>query len=211
MENRSAISAVSSTTLRSSYRCRWSQNSCAYDSVFTPLFVLWCSNREYWAQNISGMGNVVAYLLLKGFSLYESSETSLENVCDDARRLIARSRNGTAFGCYTSIEDVCSHTLSTNKVRSERYYVCPNGHHIHHTNNHDAFLSAGVHEYESIAQWVSMETHHANAQCQICACPVAIKPRFCHSPPLLVFFFSISQLNIPIDTTFELYCANYHT
>ena len=51
--------------------CRWSQNSCAYDSVFTPLFVLWCSNREYWAQNFSGMGNAVADLLLEGFSLYE--------------------------------------------------------------------------------------------------------------------------------------------
>ena len=29
--------------------CRWSQNSCAYDSVFTPLFGLWCSsNRDVW-------------------------------------------------------------------------------------------------------------------------------------------------------------------
>ena len=90
-------------------------------------------------------------------------ETSLEDVHDKARHLIARSRNGAAFGCYMSIEDVCSHTLSTNSVISERYYVCPNGHHVHHSSNYDAFLSAGVHEYESVAQWVLTETHHANA------------------------------------------------
>ena len=186
--------------------CRWSQNSCAYDSFFTPLFVLWCSNREYWARSISGMGNAVADLLLEGFSLYERGEASLEDVRDDVRRLIARSRNGAAFGCYTSIEDVCNHTLSTNTVISERYYVCPNGHHVHHSNNYDAFLSAGVHEYESIAQWVSTETHHAYARCQICAHAVNLKLRFRHSPPLLVF--SISRLSIHIDTTIKILIEN---
>ena len=187
---------------------RWSQNSCAsrYDSIFTPLFVLWCSNREYWAQNVSGMGNAVADLLLKGFSLYERGEASLEDVRDDARYLIARSRNGVPFGCYTSIEEVCNHTLSTNTVISERYYVCPNGHHIHHSNNYDAFLSAGVHEYESISQWVSTETHHAYARCQICAHAVGLKLKFRRSPPLLVF--SISRLRIHIDATFKILIEN---
>lgn len=47
------------------------------------------------------MGNAVADLLLEGFSLYERGETSLEDVRDDARRLIARSPNGAAFGFYT--------------------------------------------------------------------------------------------------------------
>ena len=186
--------------------CRWSQNSCAYDSFFTPLFVLWCSNREYWTQNISGMGNAVADLLLEGFSLYERGEASLEDVRDDARQLIARSRNGAAFGCYTSIEDVCNHTLSTNTIISERYYVCPNGHRVHHSNSFDVFLLAGVHEYGSIAQWVSPETHHAYARCQICAQAVGLKLRFCLSPPLLVF--SISRLSTHIDTTFKISIEN---
>jgi hypothetical protein len=152
------------------------------------------------------MGNAVADLLLEGFSLYERGEVSLENVRDDARRLIARSPNGAAFGCYTSIEIVCAHLLSTNAVVSERYYVCPNGHHVHHSNNYDAFLSAGVHEYESIAQWVSTETHHARARCEICAQAVSLKLRFRHNPPLLVF--SIPQLRIHIDITFKISIEN---
>ena len=186
--------------------CRWSQNSCAYDCLFTPLFVLWCSNREHWARNIESMGNAVANLLLEGFSCYERGETSLENVRDDARRLIARSRNGATFGCYTSIEEVCAHMLSTNAVVSERYYVCPNGHHVHHSNNYDAFLSAGVHEYESVVQWISTETYHAHARCEICAHAVGVRVRFCHSPPLLVF--SIPHLRIHIDTTFKISIEN---
>ena len=181
---------------------RWSENSCAYDSLFTPLFALWCSNREYWARSFSGMGNVVVDLLLEGFFRYERGEASLENVRDDARHLIARSRNGPAFGCYTSIEEVCIHMLSTNTVVSERYYVCPNGHHVHHGSNYDTILSAGVHQYQSIAQWVSRETCHAYARCQICAHTVGLKLRFCHSPSLLVF--SIPRSSIHINTTFNL-------
>ena len=65
--------------------CRWSQNSCAYDALFTPLFTLWCSDRERWTQNVMGMGNAVADLLLQGFSRYDRGEASLENARDDVR------------------------------------------------------------------------------------------------------------------------------
>ena len=92
--------------------------------------------------------------------------------------------------------------VSTNAVVLERYYVCPNGHHIHHSNNHDAFFSAGLHEYMSIAQWVSTETDHAHAVCEICTHAVSLKIRFCYIHPLLVF--SIPWLRIHIDTTFKI-------
>ena len=95
--------------------CQWSQNSCAYDSVFTPIFVLCCGNRDYWAQVIRGMGNAVADLLVEGFSFYERGDTSLKDVCDDARQLVAHSPNGTAFSFYTSIENVFAHLQVTEK------------------------------------------------------------------------------------------------
>jgi hypothetical protein len=131
--------------------CRWSQNSCAYDIVFTPLFALWCSNREHWAQDMSRMGNAVADL---SFSLYKRGENFLENGCDDSRWLIAHSPNGADFGYHTSIETVCTHLLRTNTIIYERYYVCFNGHHVYHSDDYDAVLSVGVYEYESIVQWV---------------------------------------------------------
>jgi hypothetical protein len=184
--------------------CRWSQNSCAYDSVFTPVFALWCTtnDRDYWARDIRTMNNAVSDLLLEGFSLYERGGTSLENVRDDARRLIARSPNGAAFGSYTSIENVFICLLRTNTVISERYYVCSNGHRVHHSDDYDAFLSAGVHQYESIAQWVSTETHHARTRCENCGLTVNLKLRFRHIPPLIAFSFP--QLRIGINRTFKL-------
>ena len=186
--------------------CRWSQNSCAYDSVFTPIFALWCNNRVSWARDIGSMGNAVSDLLLEGFSLYERGDTSLEDVRDDARRLIACSPNGTAFGYYTSIENVFTHLLRTNAVVSERYYVCHNGHHVFHSNDYDAFLSAGLHEYESIVQWVSTETNHALTQCEVCGLPANVKLRFRNCPPLIAFSFP--QMRISIDNTFEITIEN---
>jgi hypothetical protein len=99
---------------------------------------------KYWAQDMSRMGNAVADLLLDGFSPYKRGETFLENVRDDARWLIAHSPNGADFGCYTSIKTVCTHLLRTNTVIYERYYVCPNGHHVYHSDDYNAVLSAGV-------------------------------------------------------------------
>ena len=155
------------------------------------MFVLWCDNRDSWAQDIGGMGSPLVDLLLEGFSLYERGDTFLKDVCDDARWLIAHSPNGAAFDFYTSIENVFTHLLRTNAVVFERYYVCPNGHHIHHSDNYYAFLSTGVHEYKSIVQWLSAETHHACTQCQICSLTQAvnIKLRFCQYPLSLSFPF----------------------
>ena len=153
------------------------------------MLVLWCDNRVSWACDIRGMGNTLADLLIEGFSLFERGETTLEDVRDDARQFIARSPYGAVFGHYTSIEDVLTHLLRTNAVVSERYYVCPNVHHVHHSNDYNAFLSARVHEYDSIVQWLSAETHHACTRCQICSLAVDIKLRFCQCPPLIVFPF----------------------
>ena len=124
------------------------------------------------------MGNIVANLLLDGFSLYERGDASLEDVRDDARRLISCSPNGAAFGRFTSIENVFAHLMRTSAVVSERYYECCNGHRVFHSSDYNAFLSAGLHEHGSILQWVSTDMHHGNARCEICGLAVNIKLRF---------------------------------
>ena len=147
------------------------------------------------------MGNAVTNLLLHGFSRYEKGECSLEEARDDARHLISRVRNGAPFGNNTSIENVCSHLLTSNRVVLERYYICPNGHHVHHSNDYNAFLVCG-NEYESIAQWVATASVHTNARCQTCAHAVSIKLRFLDCPPLLAFCFHGFTLHV--DSTITL-------
>ena len=101
---------------------------------------------------------------------------------------------------------IFTHLLRTNAVVSERYYVCPNGHHVHHSDDYHAFLSAGVHEYESIVQWLSAETPHACARCQICSLAVDIKLRFRRCPPLIAFSFP--ELRIGIEDAFKISFEN---
>ena len=143
-------------------------------------------------------------LLLHGFSCYEKSEALLEDAHDNARHLIARSTNGLPFGHNTSIEIASIHFLSTNKVITERYYICPNhsDHYVHHSDDRIAVLSRGAHKNASIVEWVSAETHHAEVCCDICHHAVGIKLRFQHSPPLLVFSMPDSRTHI--NTTFDI-------
>jgi hypothetical protein len=40
------------------------------------------------------------------------------------------------------------------------FYQCPNGHYVHHLDDYDTFFSTGRNQYESIAQWISLDISH---------------------------------------------------
>ena len=61
---------------------RWSKNSCAYDSVFTPIYVQWCTNRILQMEFIGRMCSPEANLLIDGFVQYEAGQGSLEYARD---------------------------------------------------------------------------------------------------------------------------------
>ena len=57
----------------------WSQNSCAYDSVFTILFAVWCNNKYLWNRKFDKTGNIYSILLANQFLKYDGKQISLEN------------------------------------------------------------------------------------------------------------------------------------
>ena len=187
--------------------CRWSENSCAYDAIVTPMFLLWSSDREKWSREFRRTRNAIADLLIEGFCRYERGETSLEGARDDFRRLIASNPNGAPFGNYTSIESVCIPLLRSDSVVSEMFYQCPNGHYVHHLDDHDAFFSTGRNEYESIAQWISLDTSHVEIACQHCGHAIGLQHRFRSAPPLLVFSMPTSNSDsiTLMNTTLEIF------
>jgi hypothetical protein len=191
--------------------CRWSENSCAYDVIVTPMFVLWCSDRERWSREFRGTNNAIAEMLVDGFGQYEKGETSLEGARDDFRRLIAGLPNGAPFGNYTTIENVCTPLLRSDSVISQMFYQCPNGHHVHYLDDHDALFSTGRNQYESIAQWISLDTSHVDVACQHCGHMVGVQHRFQYTPPLLVFSMPNSatlmntNLNISVENQSHQY------
>ena len=185
---------------------RWSENSCAYDSVFTPIYVQWCTNRNLQTDLFRRMGSPVANLLFDGFIRYEAGQGSLENARDAVRRHMARNPE-TEFGAYTSIYNVCSILLNMNEIVWEKYYLCPNGHNVHHSYESEALLSAAATRFTSITQWVSSDTEQTTACCSVCQHPVSIRLKFCRTPPLLAFEFS-GQPTIGIDHMLNVQLEN---
>ena len=181
---------------------RWSQNSCAYDSIFTPIYVLWCAHRDNWTEEIRRMGSTTAVQLLEGFIRFEGGQGSLEDARDKVRRTLANTERGCVYGEYTSLDNVCSIWFKTNEVVLERFYQCPNGHHVRHSNDYDAYLSTSAVRYGSISQWISIDTVQTSALCQVCGHSVGIRLKFCSCPPILAF--QLSEPTTTIDYTLSM-------
>lgn len=169
---------------------RWSENSCAYDSVFTPIYVQWCANRDLQTDFIRRTGSPEANLLIDGFIKFEAGQGSLEGARDAVRRYMARSPNGTPFGAYTSIWEVLSGLLRTNEIVLEKFYLCPMGHNVCHSNESYALLSAGATPFTCMAQWISTNTEQTTARCSVCRHQVSVRLKFCNTPPVMAFEFS---------------------
>ena len=65
---------------------RWSQNSCAYDAIFTLIYALWCAYRDTWTEEIQRTGSATAVQLVEGFIHFKEGQGSLEDVRDEVRR-----------------------------------------------------------------------------------------------------------------------------
>ena len=165
----------------------WSQNSCAYDFIFTPIYVLWCAYRDTWTEEIQRTGSIAAVQLVEGFIRFEEGQGSLEDAHDEVRWTLARTERGCVYRNYTLIDNICSIWFKTNKVIFERFYQCPKEYHVHCSNYYDAYFSTGTLLYSSISQWISIDTVQTSALCQICGHSVGIRLKFCSCPPLLAF------------------------
>lgn len=198
---------------------RWSQNSCAYDSVFTPIFVQWCADRRSWTAALKRWGTDVVIQLVEGFVRFETELDTLEGARDAVRRTLARSQRGCAYGAYTSIENVCAALFRMKEIVSMNFSLCPNGHHVHLRDEYEAFLSAGASSFASIARWVSMDSEQSTMRCTVCHHIASIRLKFCRAPPLLAFDFSGRSINLDykvsikvgnIDHTYALAAVIYY-
>ena len=135
---------------------------------------------------------------------YERGETSLKGAHNNFRQLITGIPNSAPFGAYTTIENMCIPMLRSNSVVLEMFYQCPNGHYVHHLDDHDAFFSTGRNEYESIAQWISLDTSHIEIACQHCGHAVGLQCRFWSTPLLLVFSMPTGNSTTLMNNTLKI-------
>ena len=180
----------------------WSNNSCAYDLLFTPLFVLWCNDKEGWRVRFQDIENDVALQLIDGFFQHERGEISLEDARDHVRRTISRHHRGPGFGSFTSIERVCEAVFTSSHLVRESYYLCPNNHCAHQSSTYEAFFHKGHSKFQSISEWISTTSEEISTRCATCQEQVRVEYVFRTAPPLLAFSFPDSATHI--DHTVEL-------
>lgn len=104
---------------------RWSNNSCAFDAIFTILRLIWSeSSHTYtdykYLQRISHDFHV---------NIQTNSTLTLETARDDFRRILAvdRPRNF-PFGAYCAVVEALQYTLALKKPFMTTSLICAQGH-----------------------------------------------------------------------------------
>ena len=138
----------------------WSQNSCAYDSIFTILFNVWCHDMKKWGTIFTQLGNEFCILLVNEFTKYVRNEISLEAARDTVRRELDKTSEYMRFGSYTSIEEVCETIFTTHKAIYNTYYQCPDNHRQLYSQSHTVFVHRGSSAFKSTAEWMQTNSQH---------------------------------------------------
>ena len=179
---------------------KWSENSCAYDSLFTILFNIWQRDHQRWNFVFSQLGNEFCTLLSQEFERYRKKETHLEAGRDVVRRELGKVNRLLRFGKYTSIEQVCGTIFSISEIVYEVYYQCPSRHRFLYSQESSIFLEASnSFTYRSTSRWMETNSWQGTNRCQLetCGLRVSIEISFSIAPPLLALEFS--RCNIEID------------
>ena len=184
----------------------WSNNSCAYDSIFTILFSIWCENKNLWNHNFHEMNNPFIIALSDGFNDVENNVKTLETVRDNVRRnLHAFSPQSMAFGNFTSVENVFAALLETTYRVQSVEYRCRNSHVRRMNDSCSLVFLNGADHYNSIQEWASRGQEETRHTCTICNEHIFIKYGFdIMMPSLFVFEFSNQELHIDLLINIQL-------
>jgi hypothetical protein len=180
----------------------WSQNSCAYDSIFTILFNIWCRDMDNWGTIFTRLGNEFCILLVNEFTKYVQNEISLEAARDTVRKELHKTSEYMRFGAYTSIDEICGAIFTTPDAIYRTYYQCPDNHQQLHSQSHTIYLSRGRSPFKSTTEWMQSNSQQGTNKCGTCDKPVNINISFIEPPPLVILEFSGSEIDI--DDSFEV-------
>ena len=148
---------------------KWSENSCAYNSVFTILYNIWQHDHQRWNLLFEQLGNEFCTLFAQKFEKYWIDESSLEAGHDVIRRL-GKVNWLLGFGDYTSIEQVCESIFSTGEVVYEVYYQCPSRHRFLYSQDKSIFIQISNNfTYRSMSQWMETNSWQRTNLCQACS------------------------------------------
>ena len=186
----------------------WSENSCAYDSIFTILFAIWCNDKDMWNRKFHETGNEFSILLANQFSKYDKKQISLEKARDKVRKELAKTFSNLKFGSYTSIEFIFDAMFTTDELIYEICHRCPNGHGDFYSEGYKLYMTKACADFRSTSEWMRINSYNATNCCRTCGWAVDIETAFVSAPPLLILEFSNSS--IKIDHCLEINSDEIH-
>jgi hypothetical protein len=179
---------------------KWSNNSCAYDSVFYILYSLWQHNLAYWRRFFCNINSDLLEDICNGFNDSAHNLTSLETVRDVFHHMLDNMQlPGLRWGTYISVVQLL-HTMfesPTEMVSSQ--LSCSQGHHVvcnMHQSLQSYVLSAGTNSYASITEWMQDYSENSNRLCQECNQSLLWTFSFSRLPDLVIFEFEGKELHI---------------
>ena len=190
----------------------WSNNSCAYDSIFTILFAIWCNNKDIWNIKFNETDNEFSILLANQFSKYDKKQISLEKARDKVRKELAKVFPHLKFGSYTSIEQIFDAMFTTSEIIYEISHRCPNNHGNLYSEENKLYMSKGCAQFTSTSEWMGKNSYIGTNSCRTCGQAVDIETAFVTAPPLVVLEFSNSSIEIDhcleIKLSYEIHKYN---
>jgi hypothetical protein len=107
----------------------WSNNSCAYDSVFTILYSFWRNNPTHWKQFFHSINCNLLEEICNGFNDHSYNQTSLESVRDTFRMgLDDLHLAGLCWGRYTSVVRLLEYMFKAPTEMVSSQLTCREGH-----------------------------------------------------------------------------------
>jgi PIF1-like helicase len=184
---------------------QWSENSCAYDSVFIILHRIWASDPDQWVRIFNSMNTELLGSLATDFSAHATGSLSLEASRDRLRLKLQHLRNNDfRWGCFTSLSAVLSAVLTTPFTVTVSEYVCPHNH-AHQTrasfSNTSCMLTAGNVPYSRVAEWIHHLRLPTRRACSVCQRRLLLSTTFRHIPYLLAVDLSGQRLIIDTSVT----------
>ncbi|KAF8221603.1 hypothetical protein L208DRAFT_1327085 [Tricholoma matsutake] len=183
----------------------WSNNSCAYDSVFTILYSLWRNNPTHWKQFFYSMNCDLLEEICNGFNDHSYNQTSLESVRDTFRMGLDDLRlAGLCWGRYTSVVRLLKYMFKAFTEMVSSQLTCREGHSITHSQCHSIYsyiLSAGTNPYVSTTDWIQNYKEDSCLLCQECNQCLQCTYSFLRIPDLIVFEFEGKEIFIDPEVT----------
>ena len=143
----------------------WQSNSCAYDSIFMILLLLWRADERHWNRVSHDIGNKYLSTLFAGF---RDSTVALEDVRDSVRHMLhASNPSRMKFGHYTTADCVLSAMLTSCRPVSETSYICTNAHKQLSQSLYSLHQSVYVDGRRSTSEWLSSQVV-ANTRARFC-------------------------------------------